>query len=224
MFVIVAGGGRLGAQLTRSLLAQDYQVHVVEDRPAVLSRLHRELPTETIFEGKVLDPKVLEAAGIQKANVVAACTAMDELNLAMCYEARTRYHVPRTVARVNDPNHAWLFDDMFKVDVAINQADIMSKILQEEMSMGDMITLMKLRRGNYSLIEEKIPPRAQAVGVSIMNLGLTDHCVIAAVIRKGEVTVPRGVTVLEAGDEILAITDQAGANRLAELLRAREDE
>jgi len=124
---------------------------------------------------------------------------------------------------VNDPSHAWLFNEMFKVDVAINQADIMSKILQEEMSMGDMITLMKLRRGNYSLIEEKIPPRAQAVGVSIMNLGLTEHCVIAAVIRKGEVTVPRGVTVLEAGDEILAITAPAGASRLAELLRARED-
>jgi len=223
MFVLVVGGGRLGAQLTRSLLAQDYKVRVVEDRPQVLARLHRELPTETIYEGKILDPKVLEAAGIKDADVVAACTAVDEINLAVCFEARERYHVQRTVARVNDPNHAWLFNDVFNVDVAINQADIMSKILQEEMSMGDMITLMKLRRGNYSLIEEKIPANAQAVGVAIKDLGLTEHCVIAAVIHEGDVAVPRGVTVLQAGDEILAITDPPGAARLSELLHTRRD-
>jgi len=218
MFVIIVGGGRTGAQLARLLVEQEHEVHLVENRRDVLARIHRELPTEVIFEGNAINTQVLEQAGIREAQVLAAVTSNDDQNLALCYYARKQYGVRRTIARVNNPRNAWLFDQKFHVDVAISQADIMATLIEEEMSMGDMMTLLKLRRGNYSIVEEKVPPGAKAIGVSIKDLGLPDHCVIAAIVRKGEVIVPRGVTTFQAGDEVLAVTDTEGADELARLL------
>jgi len=217
MFVIVAGAGRTGTQLALLLLAQGYDVRVIEHRPQILSRIHHELPTEVIFQGNPTDPSVLETAGIQKAQVLAACTASDEDNLAICYLARKLFNIGRTIARINNPRNAWLFDEKFNVDVALNQSDVMAKMIEEEMSMGDMVTLMKLRRGDFSLVEEKIPAGARAVGIAIKDLPLPAECVIAAVIRHGDLIVPRGLTILEAGDEVLAVTNPDGADDLARL-------
>jgi len=218
MFVIIAGGGRTGTQLARLLFEQGHDVRLIENRRDVLSRLHKELPTEVIFEGNAIDPDVLEGAGIKEAQVLAATTTNDDQNLSICYFARERYGVRRTIARVNNPRNAWLFDEKFHVDVAVNQAEIMTSVIEEEMSLGDMMTLVKLRRGNYSVVEEKIPPGAKAIGVTLMNMGLPEQCVIAAIIRKGEVMIPRGISTFEAGDEVIAITNPDGAEKLAELL------
>ena len=217
MFVIIAGGGRTGAQLANLLISQDHEVRVIDDRKDVLERIHRELPTESIIVGDPLELHVLELAGIQRADVMAACTTRDDVNLTLCYLGRTQYNVRRTIARVNNPRDSWLFDEKFHVDVAVNQAEILASLIQEEMSLGDMITLLKLRRGNYSLVEEKIPEAAKAIGVAIKDTALPEHCVIAAIIRKGEVIVPRGVTTFEAGDEVLAVTDAAGEASLSRL-------
>ncbi len=217
MYVLIVGGGRTGAQLARFLLAQNHDVMVVDDRREVLSRIHKELPTEIIIEGNPLDLLVLEQADIHKADVVVACTTSDEINLVVCYLARTNFHVRRTIARVNNPRDAWLFNELFCVDVAINQAEIMARIIEEEMSMGDMMTLLKLRRGRYSLVEEKVPPDAKGIGLAIKDLGIED-CVIAAIIRQGKIIVPRGITTFQEGDEVLAVADAEGARYLADLL------
>ncbi len=217
MFVVVAGGGRTGAQLANLLISQDHEVRVVESRKEVLERIHHELPTESIIEGDPLEMAVLEQAGIQRADVLAACTTFDEINLTLCFMARKQYNVRRTIARVNNPRDAWLFDEKFHVDVAVNQAELLASLIQEEMSLGDMITLLKLRRGNYLLVEEKISEGAQAIGVMIKDLAMPEHSVIAAIIRKGEVMIPRGITSFEAGDEVLAISDNEGATALSEL-------
>lgn len=217
MFVIIVGGGNTGTQLAQLLLNQGHTIHIVEERPQVLARLHRELPTEVIFEGTFTDPALLEYAGIQRADAIAATTVGDAENLAICYLARARYHVRRTVARVNNPSNAWLFDEKFNVDVSLNNAEIMARLIEEEMSMGDMMTLLKLRRGEFSLVEEKIPPGAHALGIAIMDLPLPENCVIAAIIRQGKIVVPRGITVFQEGDEVLAVTDSAGARKLAAL-------
>ena len=217
MFVLIAGGGRTGAQLASLLVAQKHNVHLIENRREVLARIHRELPTEVIFEGMATDLSVLEQAGIRHAQVMAACTASDADNLSLCFLARELYKVPRTIARINNPRNAWLFDKKFHVDVALNQAAILSSLIEEEMSMGDMMTLLKIRRGKYSLVEEKIPPGAKAIGLEIKQLGLPAPCVIAAIIRQGEVVVPRGDTKLQEGDEVLAITDSNGVAQLATL-------
>jgi trk system potassium uptake protein TrkA len=217
MFVLIAGGGRTGTQLALLLIRQNHEVHLIEHRKDVLARLHRELATEVIYEGQATDLQVLEQAGIQRANVLAACTANDADNLAICYLARQRYNVPRTIARINNPRNAWLFDEKFHVDVALNQAEILASLIEEEMSLGDMMTLLKLRRGEYSLVEEKIPAGAKAIGIPIKDLALPEECVIAAIIRKGKIMLPRGITTFEEGDEVLAVTDRDGAEQLQAL-------
>jgi trk/ktr system potassium uptake protein len=217
MFVIIVGGGRTSAHLASILLAQEHKVHVIEPREEVLSRLHRQLPTESIFEGEATDPQLLIQAGIESANVLAACTSDDAENLALCYYARTRYGMPRTIARINNPRSAWLFDGLFHVDVALNQAEILASLIAEEMSLGDMMTLVKLRRGSYALVEEKIPQGARAVGTTIRNLKLPPNSVIAGVIRHGQILMPRGDTAFEVGDEVLAIVDHEAADDLAAL-------
>ena len=125
--------------------------------------------------------------------------------------------VPRTIACINNPRNAWLFDKKFHVDVALNQADILASLIEQEMSLGDMMTLLKLRRGRFSLVGEKIPEGARAVGVSIKDLPLPPNSVIAAIIRQGEIVIPRGPLRFEAGDEVLAIVDAEGAEELANL-------
>jgi trk system potassium uptake protein TrkA len=215
MFVLIAGGGRTGTQLALLLLKQKYEVRVVEARNEILSRIHHELPTEVIYEGDPIDLEVLEQAGIRRANVVAACLAEDADNLVVCYLARQHFHAPRAIARINNPRNAWLFDDKFLVDVALNHSEVMARLIEEEMSMGDMMTLLKLRRGEYSLVEEKIPPGAPAVGIPLKDLGLPENVVVAAIIRHGKVVLPRGITEFEVGDEVLAVTDRAGADQLA---------
>jgi len=217
MFVIIAGGGRTGAHLARILTGENHTVRLVENRREILEHIHRELPTEVIISGNPIDPDVLEVAGANTADVLAACTPNDEINLIVCYLARKKFKIPRTIARINNPRNAWLFDDTFYVDVAVNQAAIMASVIQEEMSLGDMMTLLKIRRGNYSLVEEKIPPGAPAIGKAIKDINLPEECVIAAIIRKGEVVVPSGPTTFEAGDEVLAVTDADGAQELAKL-------
>jgi trk system potassium uptake protein TrkA len=170
MFVIIAGGGRTGAQLANLLVSQDHEVRVIDNRKEVLERIHHELPTEAIIEGDPLEFHVLEQAGIQRADVLAACTTEDEINLTLCFLARNQYNVRRTIARVNNPRDAWLFDEKFHVDVAVNQAELLASLIQEEMSLGDMVTLLKLRRGNYSLVEERVSEGAQAIGMALKDL------------------------------------------------------
>jgi len=217
MFVIVTGGGRVGAQLTTLLLQAGHKVRLIENRPQVLEQLHLEIPTEVIFIGDPTLPATLEEAGLAKAQVLAATLAEDSHNLAISSFARFHYHVPRVIARVNTPRNAWLFTPTMGVDVALSQADLIASIIQEEMSLGDMMTLLKLRRGKYSLVEEKIPAGAPAIGAAIKDLGLPNDCVIAAIIRGGEVQVPRGITIFEADDEVLAITGDQGREYLQKI-------
>ena len=218
MNVLIAGGGRTGARLASLLHNQNYRVRLVENRRELLGYLHQELPTELIYEGNPVDPSVLEAAGIREANDVAAVTSNDSANLVICYIAKTQFEVPRTIARVNNPNNAWLFNENFRVDAALNSADVFAHLIQEEMSLGDMMTLFKIRRGRYSVVEEKVPAGAKVIGKQLKDLDLAEHCVIAAIIRDGIMTLPRGDSSLQAEDEIIAVASPEGAQRLADLL------
>ena len=102
------------------------------------------------------------------------------------------FDVPRTIARVNNPNNAWLFNEKFHVDAALNAADLMAHLIQEEMSLGDMMTLFKIRHGRYAVVEEKVPAGAKGIGIPLKDMNLAEHCVIAAIIRDGIMTLPRG--------------------------------
>ena len=218
MFVLIAGGGRTGARLANLLINQNYKVRLVENHRDLLGHLHQELPTEVIYEGNPVDPSILEAAGIREVHAVAAVTSDDSTNLAICFLGKTMFEVPRTIARVNNPNNAWLFNENFHVDVALNSADVLAHLIEEEMSLGDMMTLFKIRRGRYAVVEEKVPAGAKAIGIPLKDMDLAEHCVIAAIIRDGKMTLPRGESTLQPDDEIIAVASPEGAQKLAELL------
>lgn len=217
MFVIVVGGGKTGSHLARQLIEQGHQVKVIEQRQEIIERLSQELPRDAIIFADGSSPTVLESAGIRQAQVLAAVTGEDEANLVVTTLARFEFNVPRTIARVNNPKNAWLFTSEMGVDVALNQTDILAKLIVEEMSLGDMMTLLKLRRGEYSLVEEKLPPGSQILGIPLKDIPLPATCVIAAVIRSGQVLIPRGDMLFEAGDEVLAVVDTHSLQLLTNL-------
>ncbi len=126
--------------------------------------------------------------------------------------------MPRVIGRVNNPKNAWLFTPQMGVDVALNQADILAKLIEEEMSLGDMMTLLKLRKGEYSVVEEKVHPDSSAVGKCLAELTIPTECVIAAIIRKGKLIIPHGDTALQAADEIIAVVHASQSKHLAAVL------
>lgn len=223
MNVIVVGGGKVGSYLSSFLLGQGYRVEVVEVRREEIPGLQATLRHlgGAVRLGSGTDPNVLEAAGIRQASVVAAVTGDDETNLVATSLARFEFGVPRTIARVNNPKNAWMFNVEMGVDVAVDQADVMAHLIAEEMSLGDMMTLLKLRRGQYSLVEEKVEETALAAGKTVMELKLPQDCVLAAIIRKGELVPPHGNTVLQPNDEVLAVVHASQVAELAALLGRR---
>ncbi len=218
MFVIVVGGGNTGSQLAKFLLDAGHTVRVIDERPDVLEKLATEIPQEMILNGDGSSPTVLEKAGIHKAQVLAAVTGSDETNLVVTSLGRFEFNVKRVIARINNSKNAWLFTPEMGVDVSLNQAEILARLTAEEMSLGDMMTMLKIRRGKYSIVEEKIAPSALAIGKALKDLPLPNNCVISGIIRHGDMVLPRGSTVLEEGDEILALVDDPAREQLAKLL------
>jgi trk system potassium uptake protein TrkA len=216
--VMIIGGGKVGSYLASLLMSQGYRVKVIEQDREELARLKRDLPPEVLVLGNGTDPNVLESCGIRQANVVAAVTGQDETNLVVASLARSEFGVPRIIGRVNNPRNAWLFTPEMGIDVAVNQANLMAHLIAEEMSLGDMMTLLKLRKGQFSLVEEKIDPTALVVGRRVRDVQLPEDCQLVAIIRQGQLVVPRGDTVLQGTDEVLAIVHASQVAQLAAIL------
>jgi trk system potassium uptake protein len=218
MNVVVVGGGNTGSHLAKILIDASHTVRVIEERPSILEKLGQEISQENIINGDGSSPVILEKAGIQKVQVLVAATGSDETNLVITSLGKFEFNVPRVIARINNPKNAWLFTADMGVDVALNQAEILASLSAEEMSINDMMTLAKLRRGKYSLVEEKIAPQSPAIGMAIKDMLLPQNCVISGIIRKGAIVLPRGITTLEEGDEVLALVDDNAREQLAKFL------
>jgi trk system potassium uptake protein len=219
MKVMIIGGGKVGAYLTNYLIGLGHSVKLMENRREEVDHLlSYHFPKDVVVLGSGSDPDDLEANGIRQMQVLAAVTGVDEVNLVTTSLARFEFGVARTIARVNHPENAWMFRPDMGVDVAINQADLIGKMIAEEMSMGDMMFLLQLRKGAFSIVEEKVAPRSVALGKAIKDLKLPKQCVLAAILRKGELILPHGDLVLQQADEVIAIVQKEQAKILAEML------
>lgn len=218
MYVIVVGGGNTGSQLAKFLLNENHKVCVIEERPGVLKKLETEIAQEYIIKGDGSSPAILEKAEVHKAQALAAVTGSDETNLVVASLGRFEFNVPRIIGRINNAKNAWLFTPEMGVDVSLNQAEILSRLCAEEMSFGDMMTMLKIRRGKYSIVEEKVPRGAPVIGMEIKDIPFPHNCVISGIIRHGDLVLPRGATVLEEGDEVLALVDDSARDELEKLL------
>ena len=216
--VIIVGGGRVGSTLAALAIEAGSDVRVVEQDGRRVAELGERFGDAVVVAGSGASPEVLEEAGIHVCDVLAAVSDADEANLAAMALAKSTFGVPRTVGRVNDPRNAWLFHRDLGVDTAIDQADLLAHLIAEEMSLGDMHILVKLRRGSYSLVEERVGPDAPVVGVPIRDISFPPRCVVLAVVRGGEVIPAHGDLTLHDGDDALALVHVESARDLADLL------
>ncbi len=217
MLAVIVGGGRGGSYLAHDLQGQGYQVKVVDRRPDVVAKLRQEVGGDVIC-GDGCSPEILEQIGTAQADLLVALTHNDEDNLVACRLAKHHFHVPRVIARVNNPLNEWLYTKAWGVDVAISQVHLTSKVIEEEIGLGELVTLLKLNRGEAALVEVRLPETSPCRGQTIRDLNFPGDSVVVSVIRSGKLIIPRGDTRLEAGDEILAVSTVAAEKSLKELL------
>ncbi len=218
MKTMIIGGGKVGAFIADFLKKEGHSVLVIEERREELDRLYAELGKDSVFLGNGTDPVDLEAAGIRQMNVVATVTGKDEVNLVASSLARFEFNIPRVIARVNNPKNAWMFTEEMGVDVALNQAQLIGRMILEEMSLGDMMPLLKLRKGQYSIVEEKVHPQSVVVGKKIEEINLPKQCVLIAILRKTGLVIPHGDVEINQADEIIALAHSSQLDELAALL------
>lgn len=208
MKVIIVGGGKVGAYIANLLIKSNCSVKVIENRKHVLEKLRKDIPESIIIAGSGTDPNVLEHAGIVDTDVVVAVTGADETNLVASTITKFEFGVPRVIARVNNPQNAWLFNSIMGVDVGLNQADLMAHLVVEEMDLKNMLTLMKLNSGNYSIVQINVDSESSSVNKQIKDLVIPSNALLIAISRGKEVIIPRGDTVINSGDNILALADE----------------
>jgi trk system potassium uptake protein TrkA len=206
MYAVIVGGGKVGSSLANLLAEQGHTVTIVEfdrDKCALLTEPGSAV---TVQCGDGDEPDVLEAANVARADVLVAATGHDEDNLVVCLLGKHEYRVPLTMARVNNPKNEWLFTERFGVDVLISNTAIMAEVLKN-VSLGDIVTLLRLKSENMAIDEVVLTEDGPAVGRRIADLGLPANTQVMAIISDGQVVAPRGDTVLRAGDEVLLLAN-----------------
>lgn len=214
MKIIIIGGGQVGSYLASLLYSNGHDIKVIEWRKEVFQKLEKEFPHEILLFGNGSDPQVLEEAGVDSAQVVAAVTGFDEVNLVVSTLAKMEFGVPRVVARVNNPKNAWLYNSSMGVDVGVNQADLMGHFVVEEMNLKDMFTMLKLNRGEYSIVSIKVMQNAIAANQQLKDLSIPKKTVLIAITRNESIIIPKGDTQILVDDEILAFTDEKSREEL----------
>ncbi len=218
MYVVINGGGKVGSFLAKTLSERGHDVAVIERKEGTLEIIGPELPAAVlIIKGDGCDVRFQEEAGAGHADVFAATTGDDDDNLVSCQIAKTLFHVPRVVARINNPKNESIFHRL-GIE-AISSTTIISNLIEEEASMGDLVTLRSLKKGKLSLVEVELPTDyCKVCNKSIRELGVPVDCVFVAVIRGDNVLVPRGSTMLHPGDSVIAITSVENEAKLKEAL------
>ncbi len=218
MNVVIVGGGKVGSYLGQMLQESGNEVTIVEQRKEQCARIAEFAPGIKIVCGDGCEPYVLDEAALSKADSVVAATGHDEDNLVVCLLGKYEYSVDHSIARINNPKNEWLFKERFGVDIALSNTHMIAKILQEEVILGDLVTLLKLRTGNLALVEIRIQEDCRAAGMTVTDLGLPADTVLVAIIRDDSVIVPQGSTKIELNDEILALTSPESEATLANCL------
>lgn len=204
MYIIIVGGGKIGYQLTKKLFPEKNTVVIIEkDRERCLT-IAKNLGI-LIINGDGCDSRYLNEAGVEKAEVVAATTGIDEDNLIICQLAKEVFKVPRTIARVNDPENEKLFYKL-GVDVPVNSTNLIAKIIEEELTFEDIFSLMNFRRGKLTIVRLNLLITSPVINKKISEIGLPPDCVIVSVIREGKLIIPKGNTVLKEKDDLIVIT------------------
>jgi trk system potassium uptake protein TrkA len=205
MYVIIAGGGKVGWNLARELLAKGNEVTLVEgDRGRYLT-IEQELEHQVQY-GDATELWVLERAGIQRADLVVAVTGDDEDNMLICQVAKEKYLCERIIARVNNPrNRQWF--ELLEVAPIVSATDLILRLIEHEVPSYGLVHLLDLRDEQLSIIEVEVVENAPAAGQRVSDVTLPEGALIISVLRAGNGFVPNPDTVIEVGDEVLLVLD-----------------
>jgi trk system potassium uptake protein len=206
MKVIVTGAGKVGRHLARDLADRGHQVTLVEQDKVAVARAKRDIPDSVnLLLGDACEPYVLEEAKLMEADVVVAATGDDEDNLVTSLLAKQEFAVPRVLARVNHSSNEWMFTEQWGVDAAVSPPHILTALVEEAVTVGDVVRLLKLERGKVTLVELTLEPGSMVVGRPMYELRLPRDSAIVAIIREEHVVIPQPETLLAEGDELMAI-------------------
>lgn len=212
MYVVIIGGGNVGYYLAQRLHRDEHTVALIEKERSVGNHISQELDILVII-GDGCELAALQAAGIERAEVLAAVTGSDEDNLVACQLAREVFGVDRTVARVNDSRNEHLFNEL-GVDVSVDSTGILARVIEEEVSLTDFVNLVTFRKGNLALVRFDLPAESPAMGKMVAEVALPVDTVLVAMVRGDSVFIPRPDTVFTPQDEIVVLTRIGEENKV----------
>jgi trk system potassium uptake protein TrkA len=219
MYVVIVGAGKVGYFLAKRLCQGKHSVSIVEKDKIICEEIAKELEV-LVIRGDGCDPRILEEAGTARADVVAAVTGDDEDNLIICQLAKELFRVQRTVGRVNNPYNQQTFAEL-GVDVPMNSTEIIAKIIEEEISFSDFVSLLSFKRGKLAIVRVDLPKDSPVIDRQVKDVQWPENSVLLSVVRQDDVVVPKGNTVLRAGDDVIALTTVGNESQLSNLLAGK---
>ena len=205
MYVLVAGAGKVGWNLARELIAKGHEVTLVEGNRRRYLIVEQELE-HAVQYGDATELWILERAGIARADMVIAVTGDDEDNMLICQVAKEKYLVDRIIARVNNPRNLQHFK-LLDILPAVSATDLILRLIEHEVPKYGLVHLLDLEEEQLEIIEMEVTDDAPAAGRKVIDIDLPDGSLIISVLREGGGIVPKGDTVIEAGDEVLLVLD-----------------
>ncbi|MER5896956.1 MULTISPECIES: TrkA family potassium uptake protein [unclassified Streptomyces] len=221
MRVSIAGAGAVGRSIAAELLENGHEVLLIDKAPTAISV--ERVPMAEWLLADACEITSLDEAALQRCNVVIAATGDDKVNLVVSLLAKTEYGVPRVVARVNNPKNEWLFNESWGVDVAVSTPRLMSALVEEAVSVGDLVRLLRFSHGDANLVELTLPPESALAGTPISDVAWPEDTSLVTIIRGTRVLTPSPEETLEAGDELLFVAAQAREEQLEDLLSVRRE-
>jgi trk system potassium uptake protein TrkA len=204
--VVVTGGGAVGRHLAQDLADRGHDVTLVEQKRDLAEKLAQWAPDTRVVYGDACEPRILESADMRSADVLVAATGDDEDNLVTSLLAKQEFGVPRVLARVNHPKNEWLFDEQWGVDASVSPPHILTALVEEAVTVGDLVRLLRLEGGKVALVEMRLPERSPNVDKALYELRLPPDTTLVAILRDGHVMIPQPETALAAGDEVVALS------------------
>jgi len=219
MYILIVGAGKVGYFLAKRLYQSKHTVSIVDKDRQICEEIAKNLEI-LVISGDGCDPKILEEAGIARADVVAAVTGDDEDNLVVCQLAKEKFNIQRTVGRVNNPDNEHTFSEL-GIDVPVDSTKIIAKIIEEEVSFSDFVNLMSFKRGKLAIVRVDLPNDAPIINKQLKDVNLPKDAVLVSIVRGEEVILPKGDTVLKPGDDVIALTLIGNEPQLLNLLAGK---
>jgi trk system potassium uptake protein TrkA len=203
MYIVIIGGGNVGYYLAKALAKTRHEVLLLEKNRVVHRTIAEELG-EMVMQGDGCEVRLLEEAGLERADVVVAVTGDDEDNLVICQMAKKKFNVPRTMARVNNPRNEELFKKL-GVDATVSSTRIIYNLLEQEIDTGEVIPIAALKRGNIEIVETEIIPKSPVLHKKLTDLVMPEDTLIISIIRNDHGMLPTPDTTFELGDVVIAL-------------------